>query len=445
MKKKIGIILIILIVIALFAVGVLHSLKNKSVVATSNNIELSTSTTINKSGTYNISGTIKNGKLTIDTDGDVILVLDNVSITNNNGPAIYVKKAKNVTITLKENSESTLTDKGSSKYDAVIYSVSDLTINGSGILNVISNNKDGISTKDDLVIDGGTINITSSDDGMKGRDSVTINEGDITIHSNGDGIKSTNDENTEKGDITINGGTVKITSTKDGVQAIKNILINGGTIDIKTGNGGSTKSTKEDFGRTQETISDTDSIKGIKASKNITIKEGTINIDSEDDSIHANGTIKIEEGTFDLNAGDDGIHADELLEINGGTFQIDASEGLEATYVKVNDGTINITATDDGINGADKSDKYTPTVEVNGGNLTIQMGQGDTDAIDSNGNVYINAGTINITCNSPFDYDGEGKYSGGTLIVNGTQTTQLQNQMMGGNMQNGNMQGPRTR
>ena len=60
------------------------------------------------------------------------------------------------------------------------------------------------------------------------------------------------------------------------------------------------------------------------------------------------------------------------------------------------------------------------------------MGQGDTDAIDSNGNLYINGGTINITAQSPFDYDGEAKYSGGTLIVNGTETTSITNQMMGG-------------
>ena len=60
------------------------------------------------------------------------------------------------------------------------------------------------------------------------------------------------------------------------------------------------------------------------------------------------------------------------------------------------------------------------------------MGQGDTDGIDSNGNLYINGGTINITANSPFDYDGEAKYNGGTIIVNGEETNTITNQMMGG-------------
>ena len=69
------------------------------------------------------------------------------------------------------------------------------------------------------------------------------------------------------------------------------------------------------------------------------------------------------------------------------------------------------------------------------------MGQGDTDAIDSNGNLYINGGTLDIKAQSPFDYDGEAKHTGGTIIVNGTTTNQITNQMMGGNMQGGNNKG----
>ena len=65
------------------------------------------------------------------------------------------------------------------------------------------------------------------------------------------------------------------------------------------------------------------------------------------------------------------------------------------------------------------------------------MGSGDTDGIDANGNIYINGGTIDITAASPFDYDGQAEYKGGTLIVNGEQTTTITNQMMGGGMRGG--------
>ena len=115
---------------------------------------------------------------------------------------------------------------------------------------------------------------------------------------------------------------------------------------------------------------------------------------------------------------------------------IDASEGIEGTYVKINNGTINISASDDGINAGNKSKNYNTTVEINGGKITIKMAAGDTDGIDSNGNLYINGGTIDITGNSPFDYDGEAKYNGGTLIVNGETTNTITNQFMGGRNMN---------
>ena len=86
-------------------------------------------------------------------------------------------------------------------------------------------------------------------------------------------------------------------------------------------------------------------------------------------------------------------------------------------------------------------------IEINGGNITIKMGQGDTDGVDSNGDIIINGGTINVTGQSTFDYDGTGKINGGTVICNGQEVTTLPNQFMGGEGQGGmrqqNMQGRR--
>ena len=65
------------------------------------------------------------------------------------------------------------------------------------------------------------------------------------------------------------------------------------------------------------------------------------------------------------------------------------------------------------------------------------MGQGDTDGIDANGNIYINGGTISITANSAFDYDGTAEKKGGTIIVNGSELNTITNQMMGGGMKGG--------
>lgn len=177
----------------------------------------------------------------------------------------------------------------------------------------------------------------------------------------------------------------------------------------------------------------------IRANESLDIADGVFSITAGTDGLHAEdgdddttGSVCIAAGTFTIKAGDDGIHATTLLQIDGGTFSITASEGLEATCIVINGGDISIGASDDGINAARKSSAYTPYVEINGGDITIVMGAGDTDGIDSNGNIVINGGTVSVTANSPFDYDGTGTINGGTVIVNGQQVSTLPNQMMGG-------------
>ena len=305
--------------------------------------------TISKEGIYIITGTLNGNNITVNTDANVLLILDGVTIKSNN-PAIYIESAKNTYIKLVNNNK--LECETSDDLDACIYSKDDLFIYGSGSLDITSN-KDGIASKDDLTIYEGTYNIKSTGDGIKGKDSVTILDGTFNIDSSETSIKTTNED--EKGDLTISGGS------------------------------------------------------------------------------------------FVLKAANDGIHAKGKLEINAGTFDIEGVEGLEATYIVINDGTINIKASDDGINATSKSNAntYTVKIEINGGDINIEMAQGDTDAIDSNGDIYIYDGKINITAQSPFDYDGTGELNGGTIIVNGEETTSLQNQMMGGpggmreNMTNG--------
>ena len=144
-------------------------------------------------------------------------------------------------------------------------------------------------------------------------------------------------------------------------------------------------------------------------------------------------------GTYTIDCKDDAIHTDGMLEFEGGTYTIDAAEGLEGTYVLLNDGDFTINASDDGINAGQKSDAYTPTVMINGGHVRITMAQGDTvtgvsngnDGIDSNGNLYINGGTVEVDAQFPFDYDGEGRLNGGKVLVNGEEVSGLTNQTFG--------------
>jgi len=381
--------------------------------------------TISASGDYYITGSgSKQIYVNSNDKGTIHLILDNVTLSYDTSSPIYIENANKTIITLT--GDNTIT--GGSNYvidensepDGVIFSRDDLIINGDGNLNITSNYEDAIVSKDGLKILNTNIKVNAKDDAIRGKDYVYIEGSNLDITSSGDGIKSTNDTDDSLGFITIVSGNITINSQSDAIQAQTQLLIEDGEFNIKTtGN------------------ANVDSLKGLKAVSLIVIDGGTFNINTTDDGIHSNGNIIIDNGTFTINSNDDAIHADGKIEINEGTLNIDAAEGIEATYVLINGGTININASDDGINAGNKSSAYSVKIEINGGYITIKMASGDTDGIDSNGNIYINGGTIDITANSPFDYDGEAKYTGGTIIVNGTTTNEITNLMMGG-MNGGN-------
>lgn len=398
---------------------------------------------INDGGIYNLSGKIDNGLIKIDTVDNVKLVLNNVYIVNDNGPAIYVKNAKNVVIELVDNSSNYLEDSNSyTGYEdnevGVIFSHDDIILQGSGTLEVVSNNEDGIVSLDDLKIVSGTYNITSKDDGIRGKDSVYIKDGTFNIKADGDGIKSTKENDTDKGFILIENGTFDIEAMLDGISSKNKLLINGGTFNIKTGGGSDNVSTKEGWGyfSNSKTNEDKKSAKGIKSDNNLVIEDGVFNLDTADDAIHCNNYIGIKNGTFNISSGDDGIHADTELIIDGGNIDVTKSyEGLESAKITINDGNINVVASDDGINVAGGSDgssnnrpganNYTSSskniLTINNGTIYVDaMG----DGIDVNGSAYIYGGTIKVdgpedNGNGALDYDNTFEVNGGTLLAGG--------------------------
>ncbi len=256
---------------------------------------------------------------------------------------------------------------------------------------------------------------------------VTLDEGTENILSNSGTFSQIDDNEVDaaifsKDDITVNGkGTLKIYSAAgNGISGKDEVTITGGVIEIEAAK------------------------HAIRAKDSLAIADGSFTLVSDNDGLHAEngdddslGTIYITGGDFNIQAADDAIHANSLLQIDGGTFDITAAEGLEGTYIKINEGTILLNASDDGVNAAYKSTAYTPTFEMNGGTLTINMGSGDTDAVDSNANLIINGGTIDITGQSAFDYDGTAQYNGGTIVVNGQTVDSISGQEMGRGMGQG--------
>ena len=192
---------------------------------------------ITQAGTYILSGTAENTQVVVNVSKEekVQLVLKNANITCSNSAPIYVMSADKVKITIAKDTTNTITDAAQytsltdeNEPNACIYSKDDLTINGSGVLTVSAKYNNGIGTKDDLRIIGGTINVSAANHGLKGKDSVLIAGGNIIIVAGNDGIKATNQ--TEKGTVTVTGGTVSIKADDDAIQAVSEITVTGGKI-----------------------------------------------------------------------------------------------------------------------------------------------------------------------------------------------------------------------
>lgn len=409
--------------------------------------------TITSAGTYSISGTLDDGQIIVDTDDKetVKLVLNGAAISCSTSAPISVINAEKTVITLAGGTENTVTDGSayifedleSNDPNAAIFSKDDLTINGAGSLTVNARYNNGIQSKDELRITGGTITVTAVNDGIKGKDAVAIRDGIITIEAGGDGIQSTNDEDAEKGYVAIECGTIIITAGTDGIQAETGVLISGGTIAISSG-GGSTNSSSAttpgrwDGGTTADEGDTSSSAKGIKAGVAVTITGGTITVDSSDDAVHSNGSITIGGGTIVLASGDDGMHADASLEINGGGLRITKCyEGLESAVITINGGTIRIVARDDGINVAGGNDgsstngrpgqntfeaSGTYHLYINGGYVVIDA---TGDGLDSNGSIDMTGGRVIVngptnSGNGALDYNGAFKMTGGFLVAAGS-------------------------
>lgn len=434
--------------------------------------------TISTAGTYIVSGNLADGSITVTTsENDKIqIVLNGVKIACSSGPAIDVQSADKCFITLAEGTQNSLSDGSvftSEDANACIYATCDLTINGSGSLDVSGNYRHGVFSKDDLVVYGGSINVSAVEDGLNGKDSVKIGAGDISIDSGADGVKSSKSTNPEKGFVYVSGGSLSIDAEDDGIQAKTHLCIAGGSIEI----------------------------------------------DAADDALHSDLEGALNGGSTSVRSGDDAFHCETKLKVNDGSFVAETcSEGYEAEWVVVNGGDTNICALDDAMNasaadlsddsessdedtststpsgesganaaqpdgsigapgassanadsnerqqntapqGAGQQDSATPPelpsdlghapdvqgrmerggqapggqggapgasdsnclIQINGGKVVLNS-QGD--GVDSNGNVEINGGTLLVNGPSSdgdgaFDYDGEATISGGTVLMAG--------------------------
>ena len=297
---------------------------------------------IDSAGTWVLRGAASDVMIYVDADenAEVNLILDGVNISNRDTPCIYVEQAGKVVVTLSSDSvlsvgESFRKD-SKVKASAVVFSRSDLSLNGDAAL-TIDSPKNGIVCRDRLRISGGAYTINAASKTIAADNAIWIMDGSFRLTAGTDGLHAENEDNDREGSVYIGGGVIEI------------------------------------------------------------------------------------------NAGDDGIHGQTLLQIDDGSLTIHADEGLEGTWILINGGELDIHAVGDGINAAHKSDAWRPKAEINSGHISITMRGEDTDAIDSNADLIITGGVIELF-GSGIDYDGELFFSGGKVSIDGAELSSIPNQ-----------------
>lgn len=342
--------------------------------------------TITKGGDFEVTGTLADGMIYINSTEKVKLRLSGASITNTTGPAIFFDNAEKGFITITENTENFLTD--GSQYttegaDAALFSNDNLEIKGGGTLTVNGNCKHGIAGDDDVTIENGTININSLEHGIKANDTLTVTGGSITVTSQtGKGMKAGLE-------LIIQDGNINVTSLQDeGIESKGTLTINGGNINITSADDGINTGNAD-----SADTSDAANPDGNTQAPPENGQNGKMRIPPENGQ---NG----EPGTPPENG-----QGGEMREPRGGRPQgggTPPQNGQGGGFGKIDDETAAAHA-----------------ITINGGKIYINAGG---DGIDSNGSLTINGGDVIIdgptdNGNGALDSEGTMSITGGTVIL----------------------------
>ena len=323
-------------------------------------------------GTVTISGELSNGRIVVNSPkADVRLVLSGASITSSDGPAIDIQDAGNAIVVLAKDSKNTLTDGASyasgQEATAALFSSDTLTVTGTGQLDVTGSYKDGISSKNGLIITGNaTITVKAADDGLRGKDYLVVEAGTLTVEAGGDALKSSEGDDETKGFISLGKASITLTSTDDAISATTDVTVKDTTLTITAGGGQANAPVEEQAPPGQESTADssTPSPKGINAGVSYTQDSGKVTVNAADEGLQA-PFINVAGGELSIAAGDDGINA------SNGDHVIEGHENADS---ESDDGSV---------------------LTISGGE--VEVSYASSDGIDSNGSAYVKGGIVVVS------------------------------------------------
>lgn len=392
-------------------------------------------------GTYELSGTIGDGRIVVDAGEDAVvrLILNGLNVSNDDDSAIFIKTGGLVSLVLAQGSQNSLSQTGckeSESRDGAIYSKTALTITGEGALTVAGSYSHGIVAKDDLVLEGGIIEINSVKDAIHCDGSISIGGGDLTLTAGDDAIHADGDLNMTAGEIlikacyeglegtnvNISGGNIAITCTDDGINATSET--SSGQEDPRQGGFGQGGFGQGGFGRG-----------GFDSSERPEMPEGFDSSEMPEMPEDFDGSERPEMP--------ENLDSSERPEIPKG-FVKERRDPAQAWGDSEKTSEINITDIPESTSetltkstSESRSESTTDTltnIVISGGKIRIVNSTGrDADGLDSNGNIAISGGEVFISLsgngsNCALDYGSEAGgccvISGGTVIAAGSSMMQ---------------------
>jgi hypothetical protein len=392
--------------------------------------------------TYVLSGSTTDGSLTLDGSYKCTVSLAGLTMTNPSGAAINITNKKRIQLSVKEGTESTLTDGTGGSQKACVYSKGQLQLQGKGTLNVVGNTKHAIKSGDYISVKNLTLNITKAvGDGISCEEYFLMKSGSVIINGVGDdGIQcdlggdsstgeTTDHDDEDSGNIYLEGGTLNITVTAAAAKGIKadgDMRISGGAVTVKTTGGGAwdsdDKKTKASSclsadgnmtisGGTLNLTSTGAGGKGINGDGSFTATGGTMTIKTSGNAVVASssGTIstvsssqQLDRYKSDYKSSPKGIKIDGAITISDNavisvTTTGAGGEGIESkTNINISGGQVTVNAKDDAINSsyndATKGTSGAADLTISGGYVYARST--GNDGLDANGNCYIKGGLI---------------------------------------------------
>ena len=316
--------------------------------------------------TYTLSGASTDGEFTLEGSYKSTIELAGLSLANPNGAPLNILNGKRIALSVKKDTENTLTDMESGEQKGCVVCKGHLELKGKGILNVYGNTAHGIHSKEYVEMKNCMVNILSAKkDGINCNQYFYMESGTLNISNVGDdGVQvsykdDTDRETEDTGALTIDGGVVNVTVTSassKGIKAIGDITINGGAVNVTA------------TGRESE---------GIESKAVLTVNDGTIVVAATDDAINSASHMYIKGGNITVvSSGNDGLDSNGNMYISGGVTRAFGTTAPEC--------------------GIDANEEEGYSVYFNGGSLLAVGGGNSVPSSSASTQPYVTA-SVSVT------------------------------------------------